>query len=274
MNASQQMYDFLQIFANHAESLSNRNLPTYILSDSNIDLLKLSHNENSKDFLDICSCYGFLPLISKATRFQGLNCSAIDHIFTNKAQANYTSGVITDQLSDHMYTFTEIESLKPKNPPSPRYIQKRLINKDNILSFNIALSNQTWIDVENAESADAAYHNFSSIFFQLYELFFPLISIKINKKFSPRNGFMTAGLMISRNRKLELARLCKNYPTIYNINLYKSYRNLFNTLVRKSKEKFYCEKLERFKKKPKKLWDVIKEVTNSKTKNPKQMNWK
>ena len=36
----------VQIFANHAESLSNRNLPTYILSDSNIDLLKMSHKEN------------------------------------------------------------------------------------------------------------------------------------------------------------------------------------------------------------------------------------
>ena len=64
-----------------------------------------------------------------------------------------------------MYTFTEIESLKPKNLPNLRYIQKRIINKDNILSFNIALSNQTWINVENTESADAAYHKFSSIFF-------------------------------------------------------------------------------------------------------------
>ena len=36
----------VQIFANHAESLSNQNLPTYILSDSNIDLLKMSHKEN------------------------------------------------------------------------------------------------------------------------------------------------------------------------------------------------------------------------------------
>ena len=56
------------------------NFPTYILSDTNLDLLKIN-SENSKDFLEIYTCYGFLPLISKATRFQNVSYSAIDHIF-------------------------------------------------------------------------------------------------------------------------------------------------------------------------------------------------
>lgn len=113
LTPNEQINEFLNIFAKHAESLSSLKLPTYILSDTNLDLLKIN-NENSKDFLEICTCYGFLPLISKATRFQNASYSAIDHIFALNEQNIYNAGVITDQLSDHMLTFCEIGNLIKK----------------------------------------------------------------------------------------------------------------------------------------------------------------
>ena len=206
------MIKFLNLFSEHAENLSTLELPTYILSDSNIDLLKLDSNENSKDFFEICTCYGFLPMISKAMRFQNSAFSVIDHIFTSKDQGEYKSGVITDQLSDHMYTFCEVENVITKKAPRSRFIEKRVLNDENIGAFKIALFKQTWASVESAESPDLAFQNFFEIFNQLYELFFPVVSIKINKKFLPRNGFMTPALLISRAKKIELTKLCKKIP--------------------------------------------------------------
>lgn len=266
LTPNEQINEFLNIFAKHAESLSSLKLPTYILSDTNLDLLKIN-NENSKDFLEICTCYGFLPLISKATRFQNASYSAIDHIFALNEQNIYNAGVITDQLSDHMLTFCEIGNLiKKKASSNTRFIEKRIINDQTIQAFKVALFNQSWADVENAITPDIAFCEFFDVFNTLYELFFPLISIKVNKKFSPRNAFMTPALLVSRDRKLQLAKLSKKYPTVQNIDFYKSYRNLYNTLVRKSKNIHYGKKIQNCKGKSRKLWDVLKEITNSKGK--------
>jgi len=45
LTPNEQINEFLNIFAKHAESLSSLKLPTYILSDTNLDLLKINNEK-------------------------------------------------------------------------------------------------------------------------------------------------------------------------------------------------------------------------------------
>jgi hypothetical protein len=80
---------------------------------------------------------------------------------------------------------------------------------------------------------------------------------------------MTAGLLISRNTKNKLHKTALCYPLPVNVTKYKNYRNLYNTLIRKSKSKYFEDSLNENVKNPKKTWEILKEATVGTKFNPK-----
>ncbi len=72
---------------------------------------------------------------------------------------------------------------------------------------------------------------------------------------------MTTGLLISRTTKNNLHKLSLIDPSPVNVAKLKTYRNLYNSLVRKSKNKHFEENLNANIKNPKRIWELLKEVT-------------
>ncbi len=72
---------------------------------------------------------------------------------------------------------------------------------------------------------------------------------------------MTTGLLTSRITKNKLHLKSVAYPSAFNTQTYKAYRNLYNSLIRKSRQLFYSSNLETAKNDPKKTWEILKEVT-------------
>ena len=60
---------------------------------------------------------------------------------------------------------------------------------------------------------------------------------------------MTAGLLISRSNKINLLKLATISPNAENLTKYKTYRNIYNTLIRKSKKHLVESKFIENKKK-------------------------
>ena len=77
---------------------------------------------------------------------------------------------------------------------------------------------------------------------------------------------MTPGLLISRNRKLELHKNALVNPHNFS-HLYKQYRNIFNSTLRASKKLHYDYKFNQTSKDPKKTWELLNEITGNKPKN-------
>jgi hypothetical protein len=88
---------------------------------------------------------------------------------------------------------------------------------------------------------------------ELFELNFPLTKVKRNRNYVKINEFMTAGLLISRRKKNSLFKKQLVSPTPEHIEHFKSYRNIYNAVLRKSKKMYYEETILKFKSKPKKL---------------------
>ncbi len=94
------------------------------------------------------------------------------------------------------------------------------------------------------ESLDIFLEHFNSGF----DLCFPLRTVQFNKNLHPKNKFMTPGLIKSRSTKLTLY---KNYllnRTENNHSLYKTYRNLFNRVLKNSKKLYYEHNFQNAKK--------------------------
>ena len=71
---------------------------------------------------------------------------------------------------------------------------------------------------------------------------------------------MTKGLLISRTTKNTLHKKSLVDPNLYSEH-YKRYRNIFNSLVRISKQKSLDENFRKHSKSPKCTWDLLKETT-------------
>jgi hypothetical protein len=147
-----------------------------------------------------------------------------------------------------------------------KLITSRKFNAENIERFKLLLSGTCWQNVLNSNEVDAAFDVFWTEFSGMYEICFPLTTTKLNRNIHRINGFMTPGLLISRITKNKLHKQSLIDPSPVNVNKFKLYRNLFNTLIRKSKIKFYEDSLNSNVKNPK------KNMGNSERSNYRQKN--
>ena len=242
----------------HLSNLSSLNTDSYVFMDSNINLLKINHSQSAALYLETIFANGFLQKIGKATRIQGNSFSLIDHILTKTEVNVEISGTIISDISDHFKNFVALPCQKSRvntdNKP------KRNFSQFNLRCFKEALGLCTWNSTLVNNDVNDSYNNFWSDFHTLFELHFPLIKVKFNRNVHKKNNFMTKGLLISRSTKNNLHKKAINNPNLYSEH-YRIYRNIFNSLVRISKQKYIDENFRKHAKNPKRTWDLLKETT-------------
>ncbi len=225
--------NFFDCYDNLLTNMSRGDTNYFIFTDANFNLLKLNHCKNAQKYLEITHNNGFLQLISKATRIQPPSYSLMDHILTKKISSDDNKiGVITEDISDHFLTFLTLSDTPPAK--KHREVSKRDFSAQNVAGFSEALSNINFASVLTYNDVDGAFEEFWTTFSSLFDLYFPLKTEKFNKNNHKINKFKTNGLLISRNNKNKLHKLSILEPSPHNVNTYKTYRNLYNTLIRKS----------------------------------------
>jgi Reverse transcriptase (RNA-dependent DNA polymerase) len=226
-----------------------------IFSDCNINLLKINSSPLAAEYLDTCHSNGFIQTNFKATRIQNLLYSLIDHIMTNNINHDITTGTIVDDLSDHFMVF--FSCFNPYVNANIEQLMTRNFSHNNMSAFRDDLRGLSWNNVLSERNVNTALDNFLDSFLTLFDMHFPLKKRRINRNFNRINDFMTAGLLISRRRKNALYKKQLSSPTPNNVNIYKLYRNVYNSVLRKSKKMYYEEALQKFRSKPKKLWEIL-----------------
>jgi hypothetical protein len=131
------------------------------------------------------------------------------------------------------------------------------------------LKNLSWDDVKSCNNVDLCYDLFWDKFKMLYDLHLPVKIVKFNKNCHKISGFMTRGLLVSRRKKDDLYKVSIASPSQRNTEQYRTYRNLYNKLIRISKKSFIETQINSNKKNPKKLWDILKENSTGKKDNTK-----
>jgi hypothetical protein len=188
----------------------------------------------------------------------GASHSLIDHIVTNDRDDGIISGTVILDVSDHFLTFIQLPNNCVKQKSNTTNARK--FTPDNINNFKLNLQTQTWDSVLSCNDVNDSYNQFWDIFKFFFDINFPLKGKKFNKNLHKLNEFMTKGLLTSRLTKINLHKLAVPTPTVENVDKYKSYRNMYNKLLRASKKAFYCESLHKSIKNPKKTWDIINDA--------------
>ena len=111
---------------------------------------------------------GLYPLIDKPTRITDFSATLIDNIFTNELHHNITSGILFNDISDHLPIFALCEFIVTGRIVNGfQYV--RTVNEDTFASLSNALGQQSWENVLNTNDANQAYDTFLNTFTTIFK---------------------------------------------------------------------------------------------------------
>ena len=96
---------FTKTLTDIMDIINTENKLSVIMGDMNIDLLQCQSHIKTNDYLDNLFSNGFIPEITKPTRITSHSATLIDHIYTNKPDFTFSSGIILTDISDHFWIF-------------------------------------------------------------------------------------------------------------------------------------------------------------------------
>ena len=226
-----------------------------ILGDFNINLL----NDDTENviFTTELQSLGFLPLITKPTRFPVGNSSGdpslIDHIWTN-SYSNYSSGILLCDVTDHHPIFLHLDCT-PRNNDLVE-IRFRVHDEGSMDKFFSDVQGINW-DELFSDNINISMVKFDEIINKLYCQNFKL---KIKYVSPKRLGkpWLSSAILKSVKEKSRLFKMLKlgNLDrTIYN-----EYKNRLTTTIRYAKNSYYKKIFADNQKNSKKIWSVFRNL--------------
>jgi hypothetical protein len=247
---------FITNIDTHLSNLASYNKNSLVFLDSNVNLLALNSNTCVARYFETLYSNGFSNLIGKATRIKNASFSLIDQILA-KVDFKCNSGTLITDFSDHFTNFCYIDTNDSSSRPGFRFV--RSFTKSAVDRFKGALQNLNWYDVTECDEVNNAFNLFWEKFYSLYLLHFPLKKVKFNRNIHKINNFMTSGILTSRSTKNLLHKKALLNPGLH-YEKYKTYRNIYNRVVKLSKQITLNEQFKKYQRNPKKTWDLLKET--------------
>ena len=202
---------------------------------------------------------GFIQTVMKASRIFDGKISLIDHIFTNTKNPSIISGSIVCDISDHFITFISPPLIKQQIKKKP--VVTRDMSLQKMTNFREALQTLTWRNVTQSQNVNESYEIFWNDFITLHDLHFPEKTVPFSRNTHKINPFMTKGLLISRKNKNILHKTAVKERSVLAVARFRQYRNIYSSLIRQSKKLYYHSHLSKNRKNPKKIWQLLKEVS-------------
>lgn len=177
----------------------------FICGDFNIDLLNPKKHPVTEDFIDTMHSMGLHPKITKLSGITSHCATLIDTIFTNIMENNKESGLLYNDIIDHLPVFIVYHCTYWKPTYQNHYKYKRERMEENINAFKYKLLKQNWKEVfEEEKDIDEAYNVFLKIFISLSDKNCPV------KQFSDREKQINSPWITKR-----LQNACKKKNTLY-----------------------------------------------------------
>ncbi len=245
-------------------------MPKFLMGDFNLDLIHVDSHAPTCEFLNQFASFSYLPTIHHPTRITESSATLLDNIFTNNFKFRMKSAIVYSDISDHLPVVLHVDMQVNKYNNSLNY-SKRVYDSDSIEQFKLALNHADWNDVLNeavvVNNTETAYNMFMNKFSAIFDKYFPLKMFKYSKSKTPRQEWITKGLIKSCNKKSVLYKKYKLNPTEGNKARFISYRNKLKSLLRKAEKDFYKTKFNLFKGNMTQTWKLLNSVLNKKYKS-------
>ena len=180
---------------------------------------------------------GLVPVITKPTRITHNTATLIDNIYIQLQNTRLSSGIITNEISDHLPIFA-FYGRQIKTKPKPVSRDTRTLNEQNIAMIRNILDRYDWTSLNNLDSNDALDH-FMNVITTTIDAIAPIKTIKIPPERNIRDPWITPGPLVTE---------------------YKSYRNLLNRVRKKAKQYYYHNLFNRYRNDIRKTWEVMRSI--------------
>lgn len=229
-----------------------------ITGDLNIDVLNEIDN-NTHDYLDTLSKYGFVSCINKPTH--ELTC--LDHIFIKSKihSSNMLPVILHSKITDHSPIYLQINNIH-NNMTTDRPLLNNQ-SKKNIIDYNTLNQNLSSINWTNLKNMDID-HSLDQFVQKLDIEIQKCTTIKnVKSKHRKRNPWMTSGLIKSINIRDALYKQHKLYPDNNDIKItFQKYKKLIPNIVKYLKTQYYHKAIQDVNSNPRKTWQLARESLN------------
>lgn len=248
-NAKESFTDLEKIFKFTADS----KVPTIIAGDLNINML--AHTKQCHDYQSLLSKYQMTQNIKNATRITRTSETLIDHIISSNIIIE--ASVLIEQIADHQAIEASFghSGFEANMTKTRKFIDVEATN-DSLSKLDW----RNWIKEHLKSNVDEAFNDLHDQITKALEF----KSLAVSRRKSPIMPWFNKDLVNIRNEVLKARQKfmkCKNEKNeILFKNLHKSYKKE----LRLAKQNYYHMQIKNAKKDPKKIWNILNEVTQRK----------
>ena len=231
----------------------------FICGDFNIDLLNPNKHKMTDEFINTMYSMSLYPKITRPSRITSHCATLIDNIFSNDIENNTMSGLLINDISDHLPVFTVYNSNYQRNQSEEKLKYRRVRTEETMSSLKNDLLAQNWEKVYNESDIDNAYETFLRIFTSLYDKNCPIKRYYRKQKYKDRPWF-TKGLQNACKKKNTLYREFIKQRTKEAEKKYKNYKNKLTKIIRVCRKEYYSKILYHNKSNIKGIWDILNSI--------------
>lgn len=256
---------FLELLTPILEKINSEGKFCIILGDFNFNLLNYENHYHTEEFLNTLNSNFFEPHITKPTRVTDHTSTLIDNIFFNSIDYDCTSGNIIYNISDHLPNFLIINEFCSSEKNETIYRRDFTKFDKDLLIDNFKSIN--WIETfQTCHNVDDMFKSFFDISSKIINTHIPLKKASRKEAKFLKKPWISKGLQTSIKKKSKLYRQYLRNRNNNSSEKFKSYRNMLNTLLKKSKQDYYKEYFKKSAGDAKATWNGIRELVSLKKK--------
>ena len=212
--------------------------------DHNYDLLKSCKHSQTKDFVDFNLDHDLWPVITKLTHITKSTATLIDNIFvSSEIYSTNQSGIIVEDLSDHLPCLLNAHNLKLKKKEIP-VITSRKITPKTIKEIQNKLSELDLANLVSHDKLDDCFDNFHQLVTFTIDSIAPYESYVPGKQMYRKEPWLPVSLLKSiKKQKYLYTKTLQDRTNISNHTKYKSYRNELTKLKQHCKQDYFHSNL-------------------------------
>ena len=230
--------------------------------DHNLDFLKSESHCGTSQFIQHNLDFNLIPTITRPTRVTRNSATLIDNIMVSQSLCGrYASGILVDDISDHMPTICVIRSLKGAGK-DPIQIKSRNTRPRNMAALKRHLQAYDWrtlLLTPDVNSTMVKLHE--TIQFEI-NLCIPEVTRTLKRKQLRREPWITDSLKLSIDKSKRLYhKTVKNRENEIFREHYLVYRRTLKKALVAAKRGFHQDKCLEFQRNTRKLWQLINKVS-------------
>ena len=240
------------------ENVHLKNKEIILMGDLNVDFSNSSKFKKHSLMKTLCDLH-MVQLVNVITR--PLSSTCLDHIWTTHPERMNNVCTITSGLSDHL-PILGTRTYKRAKPKVNEHtiITYRDFKKLDKEKLNASLKEAPWDSAFVFEDSNDVIDAWYKIFEDVVNAHLPIKHKKVKRKVQPK--WFTCQISQEITKRNTLLAKAKQNQSVSDWSNYKQSRNNVSKLIRKSKESYFNKKMSENKHDPKKLWKLIKGLTN------------